>query len=101
GIVLKPDKGNVYCLLWVDKHDDAYDWARRHKVAIHPEVGTIQVLEPSHAEVTASVEDRSAPEGLFADLRDRELLRLGVPEEMLGLVRSIVTVEQLESSQAR
>ena len=34
GIVLKPDTGNVYCLLWVDKHDDAYDWARRHKLQV-------------------------------------------------------------------
>ncbi len=47
GIVLKPDHGNVYCLLWVAKHDDAYDWARRHKVAIHPEGGNIQVFEAS------------------------------------------------------
>ena len=31
GIVLKPDSGDVYCLLWVDRHDDAYQWARRHK----------------------------------------------------------------------
>lgn len=37
GIVLKPDVGNVYCLLWVDQHDAAYQWARRHRVAIHPE----------------------------------------------------------------
>ncbi|MBF0246145.1 MAG: DNA helicase, partial [Planctomycetes bacterium] len=35
GIVLKPDAGAVYCLLWVDRHDDAYAWARRHRVAIH------------------------------------------------------------------
>ena len=56
GIVLKPDTGDVYCLLWVDKHDEAYDWARRHKVAIHPEVGTIQVLESSHGEAITSEE---------------------------------------------
>ncbi|WP_216640701.1 type II toxin-antitoxin system RelE/ParE family toxin [Aeromonas sp. CU5] len=24
GIVLKPEQGNLYMLLWVDKHDDAY-----------------------------------------------------------------------------
>lgn len=100
GIVLKPDKGDVYCLLWVDKHDDAYDWARRHKVAIHPEVGTIQVLESSHGEAIASEADRAAPDDLFASLKDRELLRLGVPQELLQRVRSIVTAEQLEASQA-
>lgn len=100
GIVLKPDTGDVYCLLWVDKHDDAYDWARRHKVAIHPEVGTIQVLESSHGEAITSEGDRAAPEDLFASLKDRELLRLGVPQELLQRVRSIVTAEQLEASQA-
>lgn len=101
GIVLKPDKGDVYCLLWVDKHDDAYDWARRHKVAIHPEIGTIQVLESSHGETIEPVEDYEAPEGLFVSLKDRELLRLGIPQERLQLVQSIVNVEQLEASQAK
>ena len=27
GIVFKPDKGDVYVLMYVDKHDDAYRWA--------------------------------------------------------------------------
>ncbi len=101
GIVLKPNQGDVYCLLWVDKHDDAYDWARRHKVAIHPEIGTIQVLESSHGESTTTAKDQVAAGGLFASLKDRELLRLGVPQERLQQVRSIVTVEELEASQAR
>ena len=95
GIVLKPDQGDVYCLLWVDKHDDAYDWARRHKVAIHPEIGTIQVLESSHGESITAAKDQAAQEGLFASLKDRELLRLGVPQERLQQVRSIVTAEEL------
>ena len=30
GIVLKPEQGALYMLMWVDKHDEAYDWARRH-----------------------------------------------------------------------
>ncbi len=40
GIVLKPDSGNVFILLWVDKHDDAYAWARRHKIQVNPETGS-------------------------------------------------------------
>jgi len=101
GIVLKPDKGDVYCLLWVDKHDDAYDWARRHKVSIHPEIGTIQVLESAQDKSIEPTVVRTAPQGLFAALKDRELLRLGVPEERLELTRSIATVDQLERSQPR
>lgn len=101
GIVLKPDKGDVYCLLWVDKHDDAYNWARRHKVAIHPEVGTIQVLESTSEVTNVAADEHASQVGLFADLKDRELLRLGVPEERLELARTIVTVDQLEENQTR
>ncbi|NHX33063.1 DNA helicase, partial [Escherichia coli] len=41
GIVLKPEKGNVYMLMFVALHDDAYDWARTHRCEIHPSTGAI------------------------------------------------------------
>ena len=43
GIILKPQQGNVYILLWVDHHDEAYAWARRHQCKIHPKTGAIQL----------------------------------------------------------
>lgn len=100
GIVLKPDKGDVYCLLWVDKHDDAYDWARRHKVVVNAELGSLQVLEASHGQ-TAAAEVQTRDDGLFRELKDRELLRLGVPEDFLPLVRGIISVEDLEARQSQ
>lgn len=48
GIISKPEKGNVYILLWVDKHDDAYAWARRHRCAVHPDTGVLQLFEIEH-----------------------------------------------------
>ena len=45
GIVLKPERGNVFLLLWVDRHDDAYAWAARHRCAINGATGAIQVFE--------------------------------------------------------
>ena len=88
GIVMAPDEGNVYMLLWVDKHDDAYQWARNRIVQIHPETGSLQVI-PMEEE----------GEDLFAEHRDRELTRLGVPNELMPLVRSIRTEEQLDDLQ--
>lgn len=99
GIVLKPDTGNVYLLLWVDKHDDAYDWARRHKCAVNPLTGSLQLYEvvqgESVPEVAVSLEPPAA--GPLLDLRDRELLRLGVPEDRLPRLRALTTVAQLEA----
>jgi superfamily I DNA/RNA helicase len=40
-----PKKGNLYLLLWVDHHDKAYDWAKRHQTVVHPTTGTLQVYE--------------------------------------------------------
>jgi hypothetical protein len=100
GIVLKPDQGNVYCLLWVDKHDDAYDWARRHKVSIHPELGSIQVFQAARQEQPEGP-PASVAKSLFDKLKDRELVRLGVPQESIGLVRAIASETQLDSSQAK
>jgi hypothetical protein len=99
GIVLKPDVGNVYCLLWVDRHDDAYQWARRHRVAIHPDVGSIQIYAVEVAgPTTASTVPAAvtAASGLFADLKDREIRRLGVPDEMLPAVRLVTSDQELE-----
>ncbi|MCA9686740.1 MAG: hypothetical protein KC457_31530, partial [Myxococcales bacterium] len=42
-IVLKPEQGNVYVLLWVDHHDEAMRWAQHKKVSIHPETGSLQL----------------------------------------------------------
>lgn len=101
GIISKPEKGNVYILLWVDKHDEAYAWARRHRCAIHPETGVLQLFEVESSveeaqagQVTAPVADAS-PSPLF-NLDEKQLLRLGVPVERLALVQSLVTEEQLE-----
>ena len=100
GIVLKPDVGDVYCLLWVDKHDDAYTWARRHRVAVHPEMGNLQVYEASHEQEAVSVAPVPAQTALFAKLKDREILRLGVPEESIPRVRAVLSEDDLDDLQA-
>ena len=99
GIVLKPDVGNVYCLLWVDQHDAAYQWARRHRVAIHPDVGSIQVyaVEEIAEEAAATEAVPVTRAGLFDALKDREIRRLGVPDERLAAVRAITVEDELDA----
>ena len=44
GIVFKPSAGDVYVLLYVDHHDDAYRWAENRKLTINPVTGAMQML---------------------------------------------------------
>lgn len=105
GIVLKPDTGDVYLILWVDKHDAAYTWARRHKCQVNPETGSLQVYATLHTEqhepvpATAATTATTAPSTPLLQFRDRELLRLGVPEEMVSSVKALRTEAELQQLQ--
>lgn len=95
GIVYKPKKGNVYLLLWVDSHDEAYNWAKNRVCDVNPHLGTLQVYQLSEeATVTERVSEETAA-ALFDHIRDREMLRIGVPERQLPIVRSIKTEADL------
>ncbi|MGI6408865.1 MAG: UvrD-helicase domain-containing protein [Thiopseudomonas sp.] len=104
GIVLAPEQGNVYVLLWVDKHDDAYAWAARHRCSIHPQTGALQIFETElvPGEEAATAEPVTVPaavpeqvdEPLFA-LDDKTLLSLGVPTERLALVQGLQSEQAL------
>ena len=110
-IVLKPEKGDVHMLLWADKHDDAYDWATRHACSINEETGALQVYQPRHVAeqaddaVALEAEGHETPgrseSGVFADLKNRELVRLGVPVAMVDEVLDIRTEDALEDLAAR
>ncbi len=102
-VVLKPSRGNVYVLLWVDHHDEAMRWARNKKVSIHPATGAIQLLNLEEAAAEAEPGEASgkpdAPRespGPFQSYSDEELLRVGVPRELLGRVRALGSLEDLD-----
>lgn len=97
-IVLKPEVGDVYMLLWVDNHDDAYNWAQSRRFQIHPETGAIQVIDVSEAPTVSDAKKKEITKGLFDNHRDRELIRLGIPEELIPQVRMLTTEEELEES---
>lgn len=106
GIVFKPDVGDVYVLLHVDRHDPAYRWAERRKLTINPVTGAMQmvVIEEVAAEpASASSVNLAKPlqtDLLFAGLSDHELMSLGVPQEMLSSVRKINVEADLDGIQS-
>lgn len=114
GIVFKPSSGDVYVLLYVDHHDDAYRWAENRKLTINPVTGAMQLVsfeqvvdsapQAALAPQTAgavSVPSSSSQPPLFASLGDTELMSLGVPQDLLGLVRSVTSDDALDAIQPK
>lgn len=99
-VLLKPEQGNVYVLLWVDNHDEAMAWAENKQVVIHPETGSLQVLvaEPAGAAVPTPMRPPAASTSppLFGQWSDSELMSVGVPSQALPQIRTITAEAELE-----
>lgn len=90
GIVFKPNQGEVYVLLHVNKHDEAYRWAERRKLIINPVTGAMQMVQVEEAaavvvDLPKVVEAKAI--SITSDVTDNELISLGVPPEMITRVR--------------
>lgn len=95
GILVRQEDSNVYLLLWVDHHDEAYEWARRKRCEINKRTGSIQVFDVQ--EVTKTDDKNDAP-GIFDNIRNEDLLTLGVPESLCDYIRSLKTPEKFNNS---
>ncbi len=90
GIVVRQKESGVYILLWVDHHDEAYEWASRKRCDVNPKTGALQVYDVQTFAVEQPV---TAAEPIFAGITDDQLLKLGVPEAQLRYIRSFTSVE--------
>lgn len=93
GIVVRQQETGTYLLLWVDHHDDAYEWARRRRCSVNAVTGSLQVYEV--VEEQTPVESEAAP-SLFAAVSDEQLAKIGVPSEQLSYVRAITSLDELD-----
>lgn len=112
GIVLKPDAGKTFILLWVDHHDEAYAWAARTRCEIHPETGALQLYESVSVAAPVLPEAETAPtqevqrikprlpDPLF-NLDESRLLGIGVPLTMLESVADLRSESELEAIQSQ
>jgi len=98
-IVLKPDVGNVYILLWVDLHDDAYTWAQNKTCIVNEVSGALQIIDMKDVQnTTAQLTQHNVQKeaGRFAKIKDKHLMRLGVPEILLPAVRQVVSDDDVD-----
>ena len=89
-IVVRCPDTNVYMLLWVDHHDEAYAWAKRKKCSINKVTGGVQVFDVQEVAVEKQIEK----ETIFAAYADDQLIRMGLPEEQIPMIKSIESMDE-------
>ena len=99
-ILAAVEKEDLYLMLYADHHHPAYAWATKRKVEVNPNTGSLQVFQVEKASLEPAQPEYSAQEqsGLFDAIRDRQLLQLGVPEDVLPLVRSMKIEADLDTA---
>ncbi|MEU1603104.1 UvrD-helicase domain-containing protein [Micromonospora matsumotoense] len=100
GVVLAPDKGEEYLLLTVLPHDDAYAYATSRLFTVNHALGVLEVRNQTALEgITPALRKaaQDSPRLLFTDIKDAELVRLGIDTEVLPLVRLLTTEAHLEA----
>ncbi|ORB68800.1 UvrD-helicase domain-containing protein [Mycolicibacterium tusciae] len=103
GIVLAPVTGDVYTLLKVLHHDDAYAWAQRSNVSVNSATGGIEIRD--EAELDRQIPEmaeaaKTAGTPIFANVKDGELAKLGIDEKVLAFARTVTDAAQLDAARS-
>lgn len=94
--------GDVYSLVYVDHHDEAYRWAARKKFVWNEHTQACQLVPltivddtfvPTHQAQT----DTEVQDSPLAEATHEQLLKMGVPEDMLDKVKAIRDLDQLDA----
>lgn len=96
-IVMSPQNNDVYILLWVDNHDDAYDWAKKHKCLVNTQTGSLEIIQTNHIVEDTMLNPMENHETFFSRFEDKELLKLGVNEALLAYVKTIDNEDDLDN----
>ena len=91
--------GDTYCLLYIDHHDEAMRWAQHKRFAWNSYTNSFQVTSITMEEVVEP-RGKERDDTVFAKYTDEQLLRIGVPEHQLPLVRSIKDMDDLEKAES-
>jgi hypothetical protein len=103
GIVLAPINGDVYTLLKVLHHDDAYAWAQRSNVSVNTATGGIEIRDEAELDRRIPEMEQSAKSAgtpIFEKVGDGELTKLGVDQQVLAFARTVTDSAQLDAAKS-
>ncbi|WP_299018075.1 UvrD-helicase domain-containing protein [uncultured Photobacterium sp.] len=90
-IVIAPDLGDVFLLVYIDHHDEAYAWCKNKSFEAHIATGTLQIFDIEETSAIAG-ELRTSPQYqehyALDKVSDEELFLAGVPDALIPAVRA-------------
>ncbi len=94
-IVVAPEQGDNFLLMYVEHHDEAYHWCRNKRFEAHQALGVLQVFDVR--EIQAATDAQARKHGPPTDhdhypldaLSDEELFQAGTPRALIPAVRAI------------
>ena len=91
--------GRDIMFVHVNEHDKAYRWAVGRRVKLDPSTNRIRVIEELDATTVEAEAPAPSEPRLFAEVADKRLRALGVPNEELPAIRTLTTIEALDAAE--
>ena len=92
-IIIAPEQGDTFLLMYVDHHDEAYRWCSNKQFETHTSLGSFQVFDVDAAQDLVSQEQFQPKEHeeyyILDGFNDDELFKAGVPEALIPAVRAV------------
>lgn len=85
-----------FSLVYVDQHDNAYRWAKNKKFVWNTLTQSCQLISLTE-DTTLSEPTMPSKSSIFDSVTDEQLLRIGVPEEMISKVKAMVGLDDLDA----
>lgn len=100
-----------YMLLYVDKHDQAYRWAQNKRLVWNEHTQSCQIIPVSiehteeintyHSAADVLTSENREIKGVLSEVETEKLLKIGIPEELITLVRTIKDLNDLDKAEAK
>jgi hypothetical protein len=95
-IIRVPETGDNYYLLWVDNHDEAMDWAKNKIFEWNESTQTAQIFTSPDAIEKVETKGEQSSERLFAQYSNEDLMKIGVPESFIDIIKNLKDLNDLE-----
>ncbi|WP_017539240.1 UvrD-helicase domain-containing protein [Nocardiopsis halophila] len=102
GVVLAPDDGDMFLLVAVLPHDDAYQFCKRRRASVNQAFGVLEFRDEANLEtVGAALQPvaEGAEKRLFDHVADKHLAQLGIDAHTQRIVRLLPDETHLDALQ--